>query len=58
MNRKPATKSERSHLATVKTLPCIACMKRAVPQGLPTECHHTLSGGKRRGHKCVVSLCQ
>jgi hypothetical protein len=57
-SRKPPTKAESARLGRVKQLPCIACLKRGVPQGLPTECHHTLSGGKRRGHSFVVSLCQ
>lgn len=57
MSRKPATKAEKAHLQKVKALPCAACVKRKllIQCGI-TEAHHTLSGGRRRGHMHVVSL--
>lgn len=55
--RKPATKAEKARLARVKQLPCIACLKLGMLiQCGPTEAHHLLSGGRRRGHAFTVSL--
>jgi hypothetical protein len=57
MKRK-ATKTELAHLAAVKRLPCIACRRHGFlfTQCGITEAHHTLVGGRRRGHMYVVSL--
>jgi hypothetical protein len=57
MKRK-ATKAELAHLAAVKRLPCLACVKyghHTIQCGV-TEGHHTLSGGRRRGHMFVIPL--
>jgi hypothetical protein len=57
MKRK-ATKAELAHLAAVKRLPCVACRRYGFlfTQCGITEAHHTLIGGRRRGHMYVVSL--
>lgn len=56
---KPATKSEKAHLDAVKRIGCLACIKLGMPmQCGPTEAHHTLSGGRRRGHAFVIPLGQ
>lgn len=59
--RRKATKAELSRLARVKQLPCLACRKQFAQDFYYLQCgvtegHHTLSGGRRRGHKFVVPL--
>ena len=54
---KPATKAEKAHIARVKAMPCIACVKVGERQPFVTEAHHTLSGGRRRGHMQVLPCC-
>lgn len=54
---KPATKAEKAHFEAIKSIGCLACLQLSLPmQCGPTEAHHLLSGGKRRGHAFVVPL--
>ena len=52
---KPPTKYERERMSRFLDVGCVACWLK----GLRTEpqCHHLLSGGKRRGHRYTVPLC-
>lgn len=56
-SKKPATAREKAHMARVKMIRCIACWETGLCCG-PTEVHHTLSGGRRRGHLYVLPIGQ
>lgn len=51
-NYKAASKSDKAHLALIKSLACIVCRKNA-----PSEAHHITSGGRRLGHLFTLPLC-
>lgn len=56
---KPPTKAESARFEAIKSLGCIACLKLRLPmQCGPTEAHHLLSGGRRRGHMDSIPLGQ
>lgn len=55
-------KEESARIVAAKEGPCMACFVVSRDEGLcPTELgndyHHTLSGGRRRGHMHGFSLC-
>ena len=48
-------------MLAVKTHGCLCCWIMGYPHdpdGPMVEAHHLLSGGRRRGHRYVVGLCQ
>ena len=47
-NSRPLTAAERAHLARVKELPCVICLR-----GGPSEAHHIVQGL----HFAVISVC-
>lgn len=56
------TKAERAHMGAIKAGACLACeqnpglnLKRCDGEGC--DAHHTLSGGRRRGHMDTLGLC-
>jgi hypothetical protein len=57
---KPARKittADAERFVAIKSLGCICCVKLGLPmQCGPTEAHHLLSGGRRRGHSQSVPL--
>ena len=55
---KPATKAEKERLGRLHELPCLCCQMRGVDQPNCTTAHHLLSGGRRRGHRYTVNLCE
>ncbi len=55
---KPATKAEKARFELIKARGCLACRAERCEQPLPTEAHHLLSGGRRRGHAFSIPLCQ
>lgn len=42
----------------VRAMPCICCEKQQCSQPWPTEEHHLLSGGRRRGDEYSIPACQ
>lgn len=53
---KAPTVAERSRLAKIAALGCVAC--GFVPRcPCRVEVHHLLSGGMRRGHRFTIPLC-
>lgn len=57
---KPARKitaDDAERFVAIKSLGCICCVKLGLPmQCGPTEAHHLLSGGRRRGHADSIPL--
>lgn len=53
---KPPTKSEQERIRRAKEAGCLACWLRGFGPVFG-EYHHTLSGGKRRGHRFGFCLC-
>ena len=53
-----ATKAEKIHMDKVAKLPCLCCGLKGVEQPSITTVHHLLTGGKRRGHRYVLNLCE
>lgn len=54
---KKPTKAEAARFEAIKSLGCLACRKLGLAMFCgPIECHHLLSGGKRRGHMDSVPL--
>jgi len=51
MKSKTPTKAESRRMERVKTIGCIVC------GSAPSQCHHLLSGGRRRGHMFTIGLC-
>lgn len=56
------TKAEARHIETIKAGACVACeqnpglgLKRCDAGGC--DAHHTLSGGRRRGHGATLGCC-
>lgn len=54
---RPANKAERERMARLKDLRCVACRANNHFFWSVTECHHLLSGNKRRGHAFTIPLC-
>lgn len=54
---KNPTIAEHLRFAKIIGRGCMACRAENIEQALPTEAHHLLSGGKRRGHKYSIPLC-
>jgi hypothetical protein len=52
------TAADKARFDAIRDLGCIACRIEGNPQPLPTEIHHLLSGGRRRGHAFTIPLCQ
>lgn len=53
---KAATKQEKTRMARIVELGCVAC--RINGRAAPTaEIHHLLDGGNRRGHAFSIGLC-
>ena len=50
------SKADIARFEAFKTIGCIACRKHNV-LNYHTECHHLLSGNKRRGHQFTIPLC-
>jgi hypothetical protein len=50
------TISQRTRFQRIQELGCIACRLRGFV-GVPTDIHHLLIGGERRGHDDSVGLC-
>jgi hypothetical protein len=50
-----ATKAEKERMSTLSRIRCVACWSTDLCCG-KTEVHHTLSGGRRRGHLYTVPL--
>lgn len=50
-----AKPDEKIRMAKIKRMRCVACWDTGLCCG-PTEVHHTLSGGKRRGHSFTIPL--
>ena len=55
MTRKKPTKSESKRMDKLSRVRCVACWGNGLTCGR-TEVHHTLSGGRRRGHAFTVPL--
>lgn len=61
--KKKATKAESARISEIKKGPCACCeinehqhaMARADQDGC--DAHHTLSGGRRRGHARTLGIC-
>ena len=57
---RPARKinaDDAERFVAIKSLGCVACLKLKLPmQCGPTEAHHLLSGGRRRGHQQSIPL--
>lgn len=51
------TKAHVARFEAIKSIGCVACRKRGLAMFCgPTECHHLLSVGKRRGHDATIPL--
>jgi hypothetical protein len=51
------TTADAERFVAIKSLGCLACLKLRLPmQCGPTEAHHLLSGGRRRGHADTIPL--
>lgn len=50
-----ATKAEKARFDKLSRILCVACWDTGLCCG-KTECHHLLSGGRRRGHLFTVPL--
>lgn len=51
------TKAQVSRFEQLRAIGCLCCKKLGLPfQCGATEIHHTLSGGKRRGHDYTLPL--
>lgn len=49
--------SDVKRFEAIKSLGCLACRKLNLPMFCgPTEAHHLLSGGRRRGHAQTIPL--
>lgn len=55
---KPATREEKERLQRLHEFPCLCCQMRGVSQPNVTTVHHLLSGGRRRGHRYSINLCE
>jgi hypothetical protein len=55
VTRKKPTKSESRRMELLSMTRCVACWSYGLTCGR-TEVHHTLSGGRRRGHAFTVPL--
>lgn len=55
---KPATKAEKERLQKLHELPCVCCHMRGIGQPFPTEAHHLINGGRRRGHMESIPACR
>lgn len=57
------TKGEAKHIDQIKHGPCVCCWINQYLLGLGRadqdgcDAHHTLSGGRRRGHSATLGLC-
>jgi hypothetical protein len=55
MKRRSPTKAEKARMDKLSRIRCVACWDTGLCCG-PTELHHLLSGGRRRGHAYTVPL--
>ncbi len=55
---QPITKADREHFSRLKCMRCVCCQIECVLQPNPTTAHHLLSGGRRRGHRQSIPLCE
>jgi len=55
---KTHDKADKSRFTALQAVGCVCCFLRSGKWGTPSDVHHLLSGGRRRGHQFTIPLCE